>query len=185
MVEMNVVGVAVEPNTNRPLVWLKDMEQRIFLPISIGNFEATSIYMALYDEEPPRPPTCELLRAILDGMGVKVTRVLISALKEDVFFAEVSLDAEGKTIGVDSRPSDALALALRTGAPVFVEDRVIQEAGLPINSSLDVEVEGAEGGISDRLTALRAELREAVAREQYEEAASLRDEIQRLEHQMR
>ena len=185
MVEMNVVGVAVEPNTNRPLVWLKDMEQRIFLPISIGNFEATAIYMALYDEEPPRPPTCELLRSILDGMGVKVTRVLINALKEDVFFAEVSLDANGKTIGVDSRPSDALALALRTGAPVFVSERVIQEAGLPINSSIDIEVEQVDGGISDRLTALKAELKEAVAREQYEEAASLRDEIQRLEHQMR
>ncbi|MCY3765232.1 MAG: bifunctional nuclease family protein [Gemmatimonadetes bacterium] len=185
MVEMNVVGVAVEPNTNRPLVWLKDREQRIFLPITIGSFEATAIHMALYDEEPSRPPTCELLRSILDGMGVKVTRVLINALKEDVFFAEVSLNADGKTIGVDSRPSDALALALRTGAPVFVEDRVIQEAGMPISSSIDIEVEGVEGGISDRLTALRAELREAVAREQYEEAASLRDEIQRLEHQMR
>ena len=111
--------------------------------------------------------------------------MLINALKEDVFFAEVSLDADGKTIGVDSRPSDALALALRTGAPVYVEDRVIQEAGLPINASLDVEVEQVEGGISDRVTALKAELKEAVAREQYEEAASLRDEIQRLEHQMR
>lgn len=185
MVEMNVVGVAVEPNTNRPLVWLKDREQRIFLPISIGNFEATAIYMALYDEDPPRPPTCELLRSILDGMGVKVKRVLINAIQEDVFFAEVSLDADGKSIGVDSRPSDALALALRTGAPVYVEDRVIQEAGMPISSSLDVEFEQVEGGISDRLTALRAELKEAVAREQYEEAASLRDEIQRLEHQMR
>ena len=185
MVEMSVVGVAVEPNTNRPLVWLKDKEQQIFLPISIGNFEATAIYMALYDEETPRPPTCELLRSILDGMGVKVKRVLISALKEDVFFAEVRLDANGKTIGVDSRPSDALALALRTGAPVYVEERVIQEAGLPINSSLDIEVEQVEGGITERVLALKAELREAVAREQYEEAASLRDEIQRLEHQMR
>ena len=147
MVEMNVVGVAVEPNTNRPLVWLKDREQQIFLPISIGNFEATAIYMALYDEEPPRPPTCELLRSILDGMGVKVTRVLINALKEDVFFAEVSLDANGKTIGVDSRPSDALALALRTGAPVFVSERVIQEAGLPINSLY--RYRGRAGGRGD------------------------------------
>ncbi len=185
MVEMNVVGVAVEPNTNRPLVWLRDMEQQVFLPISIGNFEATTIHMALYDEGPQRPPTCELLRSILDGMGAKVTRVLINALEEDVFFAEVSLDANGRNIGVDSRPSDALALALRTGAPVYVEERVIQEAGLPISSSIDIEVEGVEGGISDRLTALRAELKEAVAREQYEEAASLRDEIRRLEHQMR
>lgn len=206
MVEMEVIGVALEPNSNRPLVWLKDKDQRMFLPIAIGNFEATAIYMELYNEPPPRPITYDLLRSILEGLDVRVVQVLINALKEDTFYAEIRLAAGERSFEVDSRPSDAIALALRVGAPIFVEETVIMEAGL------DVEKQSASGGkedepegpdldlepvkknsgfrprtlnrsVTDRVVTLKAKLEEAVAREEYEEAAKLRDEIGRLEHQ--
>ena len=130
MTEMEVIAVQLEPNSNHPLVWLKDKDQKIFLPIAIGNFEAVAIFMALHDEPPPRPIAYDLLCAIIDGFDVRVEQVLVSALRDETFFAEITLVCDGESICIDSRPSDALALALRVGAPVFVADQVIEEAGL-------------------------------------------------------
>ena len=205
MTEMEVVGVALEPNSNRPLVWLKDKDQRVFLPIAIGNFEATAIYMALYNEPPPRPITYDLLQSILEGLDAQVDHVLINALEEDVFFAEISLSSGEQTIEVDSRPSDAIALALRVGAPLYVKESVIQEAGLDVEDELnpslqdlgtglerigdgeEVEVaralESPAEGLPERVVNLKEKLQEAVAQEEYEEAAKLRDEIGRIEHE--
>ncbi|MBB31013.1 MAG: hypothetical protein CME25_19160 [Gemmatimonadetes bacterium] len=205
MTEMEVVGVALEPNSNRPLVWLKDKDQRVFLPIAIGNFEATAIYMALYNEPPPRPITYDLLQSILEGLDAQVDHVLINALEEDVFFAEISLSSGEQTIEVDSRPSDAIALALRVGAPIYVKESVIQEAGLDVEDELDPSLEDLETGLErigdveevevaralespaegvpERVVNLKAKLQEAVAQEEYEEAAKLRDEIGRIEHE--
>ncbi len=202
---MEVVGVALEPNSNRPLVWLKDKDQRVFLPIAIGNFEATAIYMALYNEPPPRPITYDLLQSILEGLDAQVDHVLINALEEDVFFAEISLSSGEQTIEVDSRPSDAIALALRVGAPIYVKESVIQEAGLDVEDELDPSLEDLETGLErigdveevevaralespaegvpERVVNLKAKLQEAVAQEEYEEAAKLRDEIGRIEHE--
>lgn len=205
MIEMEVAGVAPEPNSNRPLVWLKDKEQRVFLPIAIGNFEAIAIHMELYDEPPPRPITYDLMRSILHEFGLQVEQVVINSLKDDTYFAEISLRQGDMTMEMDSRPSDAIAIALRVGAPIFVAEAVLDEAGL--------EVEGPEGlqGIDlarppeletmvvdtgdqgrrqttldwtgQRVVTLKARLKEAVDREEYEEAARLRDEIGRLEHE--
>ena len=205
MTEMEVVGVALEPNSNRPLVWLKDKDQRVFLPIAIGNFEATAIYMALYNEPPPRPITYDLLQSILEGLDAQVDHVLINALEEDVFFAEISLSSGEQTIEVDSRPSDAIALALRVGAPLYVKESVIQEAGLDVEDELDPSLEDLETGLErigdveevevaralespaeglpERVVNLKEKLQEAVAQEEYEEAAKLRDEIGRIEHE--
>ena len=205
MTEMEVVGVALEPNSNRPLVWLKDKDQRVFLPIAIGNFEATAIYMALYNEPPPRPITYDLLQSILEGLDAQVDHVLINALEEDVFFAEISLSSGEQTIEVDSRPSDAIALALRVGAPLYVKQSVIQEAGLDVEDELDPSLEDLETGLErigdveevevaralespaesvlERVVNLKAKLQEAVAQEEYEEAAKWRDEIGRIEHE--
>ena len=205
MTEMEVVGVALEPNSNRPLVWLKDKDQRAFLPIAIGNFEATAIYMALYNEPPPRPITYDLLQSILEGLDAQVDHVLINALEEDIFFAEISLSSGEQTIEVDSRPSDAIALALRVGAPLYVKESVIQEAGLDVEDELDPSLEDLETGVErigdveevevaralespaegvpERVVNLKAKLQEAVAQEEYEEAAKLRDEIGRIEHE--
>ena len=199
MIEMEVVAVQPEPNSNHPLVWLKDKDQRFFLPIAIGNFEATAIFMQLYNEPPPRPITYDLLRTILEGFDVSVEKIVITALKDDTFFAEVRVSQSGRILNVDSRPSDAIALALRVGAPIFVAQEVIQEAGLTIEAQA-VQVpetwpvafaedagEPVENGLDafeQRMVALKTRLQEVVAREEYEEAAKLRDEIGRLEHDM-
>ena len=202
MTEMEVIAVQLEPNSNHPLVWLKDKDQKIFLPIAIGNFEAVAIYMALHDEPPPRPIAYDLLCAIIDGFDVRVEQVQVTALKEETFFAEITLIRDGESICIDSRPSDALALALRVDAPVFVADQVIEEAGLSVKQDAQASIEGGEDNIAafirseagddsaeevpDRVTqqvnALKERLQEAVALEEYEEAARLRDEIGRLEH---
>ena len=203
MTEMEVVAVQLEPNSNHPLVWLKDKDQQVVLPIAIGNFEAVAIFMELHDEHPPRPIAYDLLRTILEGFDVHVEQVLVSALRDETFYAEITLVRDGgETICIDSRPSDALALALRVDAPIFVADQVIEEAGLSIEmQDAQVPVEGVqdisafvevgaedepEGEALDQVTqqvdALKERLQEAVALEEYEEAARLRDEIGRLEH---
>jgi hypothetical protein len=195
MVEMEVVAVQPEPNSNHPLVWLKDKTQRFYLPIAVGNFEATAIYMALYNDPPPRPIVYDLLESILEGFDVSVEHILIHALKDETFYAEVKL-LKGEThMKLDSRPSDAIALALRIKTPIFVADDVIEEAALPVKpGGRDVALEDfgetdempeTKNANSDhgeeRVIALRAKLQDVVAREEYEEAARLRDEIDRLE----
>lgn len=200
MTEMEVIAVQLEPNSNHPLVWLKDKDQTVFLPIAIGNFEAIAIFMALHDETPPRPISYDLLCAIMDGFDVRVEQVLVSALKDETFFAEITLVRDGESIIIDSRPSDALALALRVDAPVFVADQVIEEAGLSVKQDVPIEdgedniaaivasaaedepAEEAPDQVTQQVDALKARLQEAVALEEYEEAARLRDEIGRLEH---
>jgi len=200
MTEMEVIAVQLEPNSNHPLVWLKDKDQTVFLPIAIGNFEAIAISLALHDEPPPRPISYDLLCAIMDGFDVRVEQVLVSALKDETFFAEITLVRDGESIVIDSRPSDALALALRVEAPVFVADQVIEEAGLSVKQDVPIEdgedniaaivasaaedepAEEAPDQVTQQVDALKARLQEAVALEEYEEAARLRDEIGRLEH---
>lgn len=202
MTEMEVIAVQLEPNSSHPLVWLKDKDQKVFLPIAIGNFEAVAISLALHDEPPPRPIAYDLLCAIMDGFDVRVEQVLVSALRDETFFAEITLVRDGETIIIDSRPSDALAMALRVDAPIFVADQVIEEAGLPVeveDPRLPVETDGdiaavvkAAGEddaaeeigdeVAQKVDALKERLQEAVALEEYEEAARLRDEIGRLEH---
>ena len=197
MTEMEVIAVQLEPNSSHPLVWLKDKDQTVFLPIAIGNFEAVAISLVLHDEPPPRPIAYDLLCAIMDGFDVRVEQVVVSALRDETFFAEITIVRDGESIVIDSRPSDALALALRVDAPVFVADQVIAEAGLSVEAQ-DVpmedgeniaafvrsatEDEPAEEGVAQQVDALKARLQEAVALEEYEEAAKLRDEIGRLEH---
>ena len=200
MTEMEVIAVQLEPNSNHPLVWLKDKDQKVFLPIAIGNFEAIAIFMVLHDETPPRPIAYDLLCAIMDGFDVRVEQVLVSALKDETFFAEITLVRDGESIVIDSRPSDALALALRVDAPVFVADQVIEEAGLSVKQDVPIEdgedniaaivasvaedepAEEAPDQVTQQVDALKARLQEAVALEEYEEAARLRDEIGRLEY---
>ena len=195
MVEMEVVAVQPEPNSNHPLVWLQDKTQRFYLPIAIGNFEATAIFMALYNDPPPRPIAYDLLGAILDGFDVKVEQILIHTLQEETFYAEIELLKGEMRLRLDSRPSDAIALALRIKVPIFVSDSVMAEAALPIETRIQeknvvplekeedlLEPQGASCDLAEqRVMVLRAKLQEVVAREEYEEAAQLRDEIDRLE----
>lgn len=198
MTQMEVVGVAPEPNSNKPLVWLKDKDQRVFLPISIGNFEATAIYMELYDEPPPRPICYDLVRSVLSEVDAKVERVLISELKDDTYYARISLRSGENVFEIDSRPSDAIALALRLDAPIFAADAVLKDAGLEVEGDAapamwdeDVELPTGEPSgasiervtfedVDTRVVALKERLKEAVSNEEYEEAARIRDELGRL-----
>lgn len=208
MVEMEVVGVTPEQQTNRPLVWLKDKEQppRMFLPIAIGPFEANAICMELYNEPPPRPITYDLLKSILEGLDVKIVKIHINALKEDTFYAEITLESNGAQLEIDSRPSDAIALALRVGASIYVSEEVLEKAGVvPVDRQAEAgppaeipsedvsealeaavmeemrEAIGPPGDSYQKVSQLKARLKDAVSREAYEQAALIRDEIERIE----
>ena len=129
MVEMELVGVRVELPTNAPIVLLREKGgDRRLLPIFIGAPEATAIAFALEDVETPRPMTHDLMKDVLDDLGVTVDQIVVSELKDATFYAELHLTAGGRAHQVSSRPSDAIALAARTGSPIFAAEAVLDEA---------------------------------------------------------
>jgi bifunctional DNase/RNase len=126
--EMKIAGITVDPFTNTPIVLLKDLEEKDVLPIWIGLLEASSIATALENIQTPRPMTHDLLKNILDQLGIKVIKIEVNDLKDNTYYALIHLDVNNKRLTIDSRPSDALAIALRTGASIFVEESVIQRS---------------------------------------------------------
>jgi bifunctional DNase/RNase len=136
MVEMELVGVRVELPTNVPIVLLRETEgDRRVLPIFIGSPEATAIAFALERVETPRPMTHDLLKNVLDELGVSIERIVVTELRDSTFFAELRLTRNGRAHTVSSRPSDAIALAVRTGTPIFAEETVLAEAAYPADSA--------------------------------------------------
>lgn len=130
MVEMELVGVRVELPTNAPIVLLRERGgDRRLLPIFIGAPEATAIAFALEEVSTPRPMTHDLMKDILDDLGARLEQVQVTALKDATFYAELHLSIDGLTHQVSSRPSDAIALAARTGSPIFAAEAVLEEAG--------------------------------------------------------
>lgn len=139
MIPMEVGGLGFDPKNLSPLVLLKDKEEINFLPIWIGIFEATSIAMEMQGVKPPRPMTHDLIKDLLDKFDAKVSKVVINDIKEGTFFAGIEITGkDGKKINLDSRPSDAIALAVRTQAPVFVSEMVMMQAKL-VNAEKDEE----------------------------------------------
>ena len=128
LVEMKVAGLTIDPITNTPIVILKDLEEKKAIPIWIGLFEASAIATEMEKISFPRPMTHDLLNDILKVLGIEVSRVEINDLKNNTFFANICLNKEGHAFIVDSRPSDAIALALRANAPIFVDDAVIEKS---------------------------------------------------------
>ena len=126
--EMKVAGITVDPFTNTPIVILKDLEEKDVLPIWIGLLEASSIATAIENITTPRPMTHDLLKNILDEVGVKIVKIEVNDLKDNTYFALLHLEVNKKRLVVDSRPSDAIAIALRTGASIFVDENVIKKA---------------------------------------------------------
>lgn len=120
----------VELPSNQPIVLLKEIDGGRYLPIWIGAGEATAIATALEGVQPVRPLTHDLMRSILDAAGVLPVRVVVTEMRDSVFYADLALDVGGKEIRVSSRPSDAIALAVRTGTPVFAHPDVLDEAGV-------------------------------------------------------
>jgi len=125
---MDVKGLIVDPIANMPVVILRDPEEKSFLPIWIGVFEANAIALQLEGVATPRPMTHDLLRNVLVQLGAEVVRITVTDLVDNTFHAEILLRLDGREIVVDSRPSDAIALALRAGAPVFVEESVLEKS---------------------------------------------------------
>ncbi|MBP1735428.1 MAG: hypothetical protein H6Q53_1715 [Deltaproteobacteria bacterium] len=126
--EMKVTGITVDPFTNTPIVLLKDLDDKDVLPIWIGLLEASSIATALENIATPRPMTHDLLKNILDNLHVKVIRIEVNDLRDNTYYALLHLEVNKKRFTVDARPSDAIAIAIRTGASIFVEESVIQRS---------------------------------------------------------
>ena len=132
MIRLSLIGVRVEVPTNQPIVLLREDEGTRFLPIFIGSPEATAIVYALQGMETPRPMTHDLFKTVLDDLAVKLDRVEITELHDGTFYAEIELDRDGTKSRISSRPSDAIALAVRFGAdiPIFADEAVLDEAGV-------------------------------------------------------
>lgn len=128
LIEMKVFGLTIDPVTNTPIVILKDKEEKKVIPIWIGLFEASAIATELEKITFSRPMTHDLISEILRAVDVAVSRIEINDLKNNTFFANICLQREGKNMIVDARPSDAIAIALRTNSPIFVDDRVIKKS---------------------------------------------------------
>ena len=128
MVEMKVEGLTLDPLTNMPIIILKDLLSDKALPIWVGYFEANAIALEIEKINTPRPMTHDLLRSMVSSLHAKVKHVLINDLKDNTFFAVISVIQNGSDMTIDSRPSDAIALALRTKSPIFVEEKVIEAA---------------------------------------------------------
>ena len=137
MIEMFIGGLGFDPKNMSPIVLLKDGEDRNFLPIWIGMFEAAAIAMELQDFKPPRPMTHDLFTKALVSLDATVTRVLISSIVDSTFYAEVELlSKDKKQIKLDSRPSDALAISARAKTPIFVSESVMLKAKM-VNAEKD------------------------------------------------
>jgi uncharacterized protein len=139
VVEMSIKGLMIDPVTNMPIVILRDRDNQRALPIWVGPVEANAIALQIENVAPPRPMTHDLLRNLLEELGATLQRVVISDLQDSTFYAYLQLERDGQVLFVDARPSDALALSLRTRAPVFVEERVLDRARSTETSTDDAD----------------------------------------------
>ena len=127
-IEMNIKGLMVDPVTNMPIVILRDKDGQKVLPIWVGIFEANAIALQIENISTPRPMTHDLLRNVIQDLKASVEKVVVCDLQDNTFYALIYLGLHGDTLAIDARPSDAIALALRTRAPIFVEETVIDNA---------------------------------------------------------
>jgi bifunctional DNase/RNase len=141
VIPVRIHSLNVDATTNQPVIILRDPESGKLLPIWIGHNEATAILLKLQRVEPPRPLTHDLLYGMLGELGFQLERVEITRLEDATFYAAIILRGEDKTIAIDARPSDSLALAVRADAPIFVAEQVMEEAGLVPDEEYDEEAE--------------------------------------------
>ena len=141
MIELSLVGVRVELPSNQPIVLLKESSGDRYLPIWIGAVEATAIAFALQGIETPRPMTHDLMRDILSEAKIAVERIVISDLVDQTFYATIRMSNGGGPVEVSSRPSDAIALAVRLSTPIFAAEEVLDQAGIELRDDEETEVE--------------------------------------------
>lgn len=137
MIEVKIDSIRVSLMSQHRVVVLKETDSDRYLPIWIGPFEADAITLQLQGVQVARPLTHDLLKSIIDQMGAKISHILVTELKNDTFFAHIVMDLNGKNIKIDARPSDAIALAVRVNAPLFVADQVMEEAAIVPETGLD------------------------------------------------
>ncbi|MPZ48506.1 MAG: bifunctional nuclease family protein [Dehalococcoidia bacterium] len=172
MIEMSVEFVRVSMQNYNRVVILKEKEAERYLLIWIGPAEAEAIAMRLGDVQPPRPQTHDLLRNIIDTLGAQVSYILVNDLNNDTFYARIVLDLNGKPVEIDSRTSDAIALAVRAQVPIFAEESVLERAGI----LLDKEPEGLFGTEAGHREALSG-----VGPEELEKMSAFKDFIESLD----
>ncbi|HVB33433.1 MAG TPA: bifunctional nuclease family protein [Patescibacteria group bacterium] len=127
-VEMKIRGLMMDPVTNMPVVVLRDSDGGSILPIWVGIYEANAIALEIEKVQTPRPMTHDLLKNVLLGLQVQVRKIVVSDLKDDTFYAMIWMERDGNIFAIDSRPSDALALALRLDCPIYVEEQVLKSS---------------------------------------------------------
>jgi bifunctional DNase/RNase len=147
MREMTVYGVSFDIVGKQPIVLLKTQDGNKFLPIWIGHPEAAAILMKLQDSAPPRPMTHDLMTSLLDHLEVEIVKITVTELRENTFYARITVAQDGQEIEIDSRPSDAIALAVRANAKIFATDEVIEESGIEFEGD-DEEAEARIARVS-------------------------------------
>jgi bifunctional DNase/RNase len=184
-IQVDILGLSTSPASGGAYALiLKEMGGSRRLPIIIGAFEAQSIALEMEGIKPPRPLTHDLMKTIIDKMGVSLSEVTVHELRDGTFYAKISLDSQE----IDSRPSDAIALAVRYSVPIYVSEKVMEEASFVPESegeegeklSLPPQEKKAANPKMSKLESLNAQLKEAIEKEEYEKAARLRDEIRKL-----
>ncbi len=173
MIKVKVFGVAIDPVTKGFVVILKDQDEKKWLPIWIGPYEAKMISLALEKTKPKRPFSPDLIKNIIESAELYLEKVVISDIRDNTYFATMWLKKGEKQLLIDARPSDAIAIALRLESPIYIADEVMKKASV-VHSSKEEEV-------AVRLAQLKNELQVEVEKENYEKAAQIRDEIRRLE----
>lgn len=200
-IQVDIIGLSTSPSSGGAYALvLGEVNGNRRLPIIIGAFEAQAIALELEKIQPPRPMTHDLIRNLFDALGAEVTDIVIDDLREGTFFAKVRYVYDDDEAQLDARPSDAVALAVRTDAPIFVASAVLDEAGIPADDDADdADTDDADADEEDadepavarepdtaasrtvsRLDRLEGQLQKAIADEDYEAAAKLRDDIARM-----
>ena len=180
MIEVRVNGIFLTQSQASGII-LKEKDGNRTLPIVIGEYEAQSIALALEDLKPPRPITHDLTVNLLDSIGVIIESVIISELKENTYYAIIRIQKDLETMEIDARPSDAIALAVRLGTNIFVNETVMDQASyIPEDKETD-DKNYLFKSTTDNLDELKEQLKKAVDSEEYEKAAKIRDQIKKLE----
>jgi uncharacterized protein len=190
-IQCEILGLSSSPSTGGAYaILLKEVSGNRRLPIIIGAFEAQAIALEIEGIKPPRPLTHDLLKQVIDNLGATIIEVIVDELRENTFYAKIILEMSTMTNEIDSRPSDAIALAVRAQAPIYVTESVMQIAAfVPSEENEKDSIENEDNERDDdpvpmtkeaKIAALQNKLREAIDAEEYERAAKLRDDIQRL-----
>ncbi len=184
---MDILGLSTSPSSGGAYALiLNEVEGNRRLPIIIGTFEAQAIALELEHIKPPRPMTHDLLKNMIQNFGAEINQVFINELSEGTFFARILYSSNGEQLEQDARPSDAIALAVRFDAPIYVSEEILNEAGIVSEEEGgDTEMSTSKGSQDtpaemSKLEKLERELQTAIDTENYEKAARLRDEIQKL-----